>query len=81
MSKHQQKHVETHKVTSPDGAEPTKPMVLMAPVRTTKGYAVAKAIVAPDGSLISISLGHSQEFKQFIALEHHKALAVAANSI
>lgn len=63
-------------VLSPDGAVPTGPMRLAAPVRTSKGYALAIAEIAPDGTVLKVKLGHSQTALEFIAREHKRVLGV-----
>lgn len=64
------------KLAGPDGAEPTKAMVLTGVVKTSKGYAVATAVVDREG-VAKLSLGTSQAYKEFVAREH-KRLALAA---
>jgi hypothetical protein len=63
------------KPDSLDGATPVGPMVLTGVVRTTKGYAVARAVVK-DGAAV-VTLGHSQTHKEFVAMEHKKVLIAA----
>lgn len=67
-------------IAGPDGAKPTRPMTLTGVVRTSKGFAVAQASIALDGTL-TVKLGYSQSEKQFVAHEHAKGLARLANSI
>jgi hypothetical protein len=55
-----------------------KPMVLTGLVRTSRGYAVAIAHVAADGSLTSFRIGPSQSEKRFAAIAHKEALVKAA---
>ena len=63
----------------PDGATPLRPMVLTGIVRTGKGYALATAVLTADGRVASVSLGHSQSQKEYIAIEHKRALTVASS--
>ncbi len=63
-------------VTGPDGATPTGVMRLASTVRTSKGFAVAYVEIAPDGSVKSIRLGHSQTAHEFVAKEHKQTLGV-----
>lgn len=63
-------------VTGPDGATLSKTAMLSSVVRTSKGFAVAYAEIAPDGSVKSIRLGYSQTAPEFIAREHKRTLGV-----
>lgn len=47
-------------------------------VRTTRGYAVARIELAPDGAVVRIVVGPSQANKAFVAIEHQRMLAPLA---
>ena len=65
---------------SPDGATPIGAMALSGVVKTSKGFAVATATIAADGSL-SWRLGVSQRFKEFIVKEHYRAQSAQAMKV
>lgn len=67
------------KTVGPDGATLTGPVTLTGVVRTSKGYAVARAVVSPDGTA-AITLGVSQVYREHVAHEHSRMLPGLANS-
>jgi hypothetical protein len=74
--KPQPQSIQKPRPQSLDGAEPAGTMVLTGVVRTTKGYAVARAVIARDGN-VTVTLGHSQTHKEFVAIEHKRSLTAA----
>lgn len=68
-------------VSALDSATVMKPMVLTGLVRTSRGYAVATAVLEPDGTARSVKLGHSQAYKSPVALEHQRELGRLANEV
>ncbi len=76
MSKGIRKTLESPPLEGPDGATPAAQMTLTGVVKTSKGYAVAVATIAKDGT-VALKLRSSQSMREFVALEH-KRLAHAA---
>jgi hypothetical protein len=74
----ERKHLERSPLVTADSATLKGNAVLTGVVRTTKGYAVARVELGPDGSLIQAWLGPSQANKVFVAQEHHRMLAPLA---
>lgn len=68
---------EEPRVVSPDGATPVGDMTLSGVVKTSKGYAVATATIAPDGSA-TVRLSHSQSSKEFVAAQQKRTAQVLA---
>ena len=66
------------RLVGPDGASPTAPLSLTGVVKTSRGFAVARATFAPDGSLIGVELQRSQAFKQYVAAEHKRLVVSEA---
>lgn len=69
------------KTVSPDGATVVKEMILTGLVKTTKGYAVATVVLRPTGEVVSCALGHSQAYKEFVALEHSRLVLKLAQAV
>ena len=74
-------------VDSPDGALPSRPMVLTGIVRTDvkrvdgkPSFALAVAELMPDGEVRFVKLGRSQTEKRYVALEHVKSLVKASDA-
>lgn len=63
--------------TGPDGGTPTGDMELSGVVRTSRGYAVAQALVKADGS-VTVTLGPSQAYPEHVAHEHKRVAVNAA---
>jgi hypothetical protein len=68
-------------MSTADGASPERSMVLAGIVRTSKGFAVAVAELAADGTTTSLRIGRSQTIREFVALEHKKMLAPMAMKV
>lgn len=69
-------HRASKPIVGPEGATPLGQMILSGVVKTNRGYAVATAVVSPNGE-ITITLGNSQAFPEHVAVEH-KRIAVNA---
>jgi hypothetical protein len=55
-----------------DGATPTAPMRLSGLVRTSRGFAVARVVLRPDGTVESLELGPSQSQREYVAMQHKR---------
>lgn len=65
--------------TGPDGAIPVALMTLSGVVKTSRGFAVCRAVLRPDGTVERIELlGPSQARKEFIAGQHIKVAQLEA---
>lgn len=74
-------------IDTPDGAMPSRPMVLTGIVRTDvqrvdgkPSFALAVAELTRDGEVRFVKLGRSQTEKRYVALEHVKSLVKASES-
>jgi len=65
-------------LVGPDGATAAAPLVLSGVVKTSKGYAVARATLKPDGTVEAVSLMPSQAFKQYVAAQHKRIVLAEA---
>lgn len=75
MSKHRRSMDWPEKPFAVATVAPIGDMVLSGLVRTSKGYAVATAVISDAGELLSWKLGNSQAYKQFVAIEHKAIVA------
>jgi hypothetical protein len=55
-----------------DSATPTAPMCLSGIVRTSGGFAVARVVLRPDGTVESFDLGPSQAQREYVAMLHKR---------
>lgn len=76
MSKHRRSMEWPEKPVAVATVVPLGDMVLSGIVKTSRGYAVATAVISDAGELLSWKLGNSQAYKQFVAVEH-KAIVAA----
>lgn len=74
----ERRHLPSQRVEAVDDATLKGNATLTGLVRTSRGYATAVAVFAPDGSVVSLKLGLSQAHKPFAAIEHKKAVIKAA---
>lgn len=66
--------------SGPEGATLTKDATVTGVVRTSKGFAVARVVISPNGAVKSVRLGLSQAERRFVAMEHARTLAQDANA-
>lgn len=74
-------------IDTPDGALPSRPMVLTGIIRTDvkrqdgkPSFALAVAELTADGEVKFVKLGRSQTEKRYVAIEHVRSLMKASEA-